>query len=73
MEKIMRARKPYQCDCCENIIFVGDHYLFGNGREPKCDKDDEQYGIQYYQFRLCVNCYDPRYIKTDKKNIRGGL
>lgn len=67
MEKIMHARKPHSCDCCENIIPVGDQYLFGNGREPKYNKHDEQVGIQYYQFRLCKNCYDPRYIRTDKK------
>ena len=59
MEKYIFARKEYHCDNCQQIIKVGELYLFVKGRGPRYKDDDIhheniQVGIHYYQYRLCL-------------------
>ena len=62
-EKIITARKDWTCHSCDNIIKKGDKYLYGEGRAPRYDEIDNQIGIQYYKYRICLSCK----TKADKE------
>ena len=55
MEKIVTARKKWICDQCGATIEIGQRYISGSGKGPRFDDDDNQIGIQYYKFRLCLD------------------
>jgi len=54
MKKVVIARKEYKCAHCGKPILIGEKYTLGKGRDPKLDDDDNQIGIEYYQYRLCL-------------------
>ncbi len=59
MEKFLKARKKYHCDHCLRLIYPGEIYRLGKGRDPRYKNDDInndniQVGIRYYQYRLCT-------------------
>ena len=60
MEKIVIARKEYQCSHCFEPIHKGDAYIFGSIREPRYSEDvmgnDVQIGIEYIKYHLCLAC-----------------
>lgn len=57
IDKEVKARKIHKCDECGiNSIKKGDLYIFISWRSPKYDKDDNQIGIEYLQYKLCMKC-----------------
>ena len=59
MEKIVKARKNWECDSCEGSINIGEMCLLGRGREPRDDDgyyEQKQIGIWYYEYRICMGC-----------------
>ena len=57
MEKKIKARKDHNCDVCdEEVIKKGDFYLFGSIRAAKYDGYDNQIGIDYNSWRICLEC-----------------
>lgn len=52
---IIKSRKNYICDHCGCLIPKDILYEFGKGRGPRYDCDGTQIGIEYYQYRLCVD------------------
>jgi hypothetical protein len=54
-EKTVKARKTYRCDFCESIINKGDFHKHGKTRGPRFDEFDDQIGIEYLEWRLCLD------------------
>ena len=68
MDKEIKARKTHQCDeCKEMAIKKGDLYIFISWRAPRYDKDDNQIGIEYLQFKLCMKCDNG--LKEDAQKV----
>lgn len=64
--KTVKARKDYTCEGCDKPILKGELYDFVSGRQPVCDKDDKQTGIEYFKIRTHraeLNCHWPEECK----------
>lgn len=55
MGKIVKARKPYRCDCCDITIQPGGEYIYGKARYPKYDENGEQCGVRFDFYRICAD------------------
>jgi hypothetical protein len=58
-EKVVTARKEYECVFCGRLIKKGQKHNFGKTRAPRFSKDDngfleQQIGIEYVDWRLCL-------------------
>lgn len=51
-DKIVKGRKDYVCDCCNELIKKGEYSLVGKLRAPNYDEGDNQIGIEYLSWRL---------------------
>ena len=60
MEKLIKARKEWSCDQCGAKIIPGQFYNYLKWRDPRYAEDvmgnDVQVGIEYYSFKLCLEC-----------------
>jgi len=53
MQNLTKARKTHTCVYCDREIRPGEMYEYGKGRGPAYDDNDEQSGIQYWEYHLC--------------------
>jgi hypothetical protein len=51
-DTIVKASKPYICDCCGERIIVGNLYVRRN------KKFYTDHPIMYQKFKLCLSCAD---------------
>ena len=65
-DKIVKARKDYKCAFCDSDIKKGDHHQYGKTRTPKFDDNDDQIGIEYAEWRLCLD--NEKCTKTYEEN-----
>jgi len=56
-EKKVKCRKDYICSQCEEVIKKGGYALHYRGRGAKYNSDDEQIGIEFFEYRLHADSF----------------
>ena len=64
--KLIKARKDYICDDCDNAIIKGELYHRNSRREGRYDELDAQIGIEYVEWKFCKKCVD-KFEKYDEE------
>ncbi len=74
IEKIIKARKDYECVYCGKKIRKGTLHQFGKTRVPRYKDDDIfcddiQIGIEYVEWRLCLR-NDPLCVEVESRGLK---
>lgn len=67
MEKIVKARKVYKCECCNGNIQIGEKHKHSKIKASRYDDEDNQIGIKYFEFRSHNRDCFPRLLHLEKR------
>lgn len=68
-EKTVKIRKDRKCDCCGKLHKNGTVMLFGEWKDAKFDKDENQIGIEYHRYYWCYDGTNPNWVNNNGLKI----